>query len=142
MTQTAMKVRAPAVHLAVSQIQNRMARPTKVCLITQVARNQMAMLRNETKVASKTMLKRWVSPAVMRLAVKPRAVRCLPARWPRVQSLSQIPRTAKVHQTPTTGRPHPQFPHPRRRERRPNPVQHNHPCCCSWTQNCQKSSRR
>ena len=26
-------------------------------------------------------------------------------RWPRVQSLSQIPRTVKVHQTPTPGRP-------------------------------------
>ena len=103
MMQTAMEVRAPAVHLVVSQIQNRMARPTKACVITQVVRNQMAMLRNEMKVASKTMLKRWMSPAAMRLAVKLRTVRCLPARWPRVQSLSQIPRTVKVHQTPTPG---------------------------------------
>ena len=37
---------------------------------------------------------------------------------------------------------HPQFPHPRRKERRPNLAWHNHPHCHSWTQNCQKSSRR
>ena len=136
-----------AVHLAVSQMENRMVRPTEVGLITQVVRNQMEILRNKMKVASKTMLKRWMGPAVMRLAVipravKPRAVRCLPVRWPRAQSLSWILRTVKIHQTPTPGRPCPWFPHPRRRERRPNPVWHNCPHCHSWTQNCQKSSRR
>ena len=137
-----MKVRAPAVYLAVSQILNGTMRPTKACLITWVARNLMVMLRSEMKVASKTMLKRWTGPAAMRLTVKPRAVRCLPVRWPRVQSLRQILRTAKVHQTLTLGRPRPQFPHPRRRERRPNPAWHTHPCCHFWTQNCQRSSVR
>ena len=126
-----MKVRAPVVHLAASQISNGTTRQKKVCLVTQVARNPMAMLRSEMKVASKTMLKRLMSPVVMRLTVKPRAVRCLPTRQPRSQSLRQIPRTAKVHQTPTPGRPCHWFPCPRRRERRPNPVQHTHPCCYS-----------
>ena len=49
----------------------------KGSLITLVVRNLMVMLRSEMKVASKTMLKRWTSPAVMRLVVKPRAARCL-----------------------------------------------------------------
>ena len=142
MTWVAMNVRALAVHLGDNRIPNRTLRPTKVCLITWLVRNLTAMLRSETKGASKTMIKRWMSPAVMRLTVKPRAVRCLPVRWPRVQSLSRIPRTAKVHQTPTPGTPRPWFPHPRRRERRPNPAQHTCPHCHSWTQNCQESSVR
>ena len=131
MAQMAMKAKAPVVHLAVSQIPNGMTRPTKLYLITQVVSNPMAMLRSKMKVASKTMLKRWMSPAVMRLTVKLRAVRCLPAR-PRVQSLKQIPRTAKVHQTLAPRGPHPRFPGPRR-ARGPNPAQFTHPHCHSWT---------
>ena len=142
MTQMAMKVRALVVHLVVSQISNGTTRPTKGCLITRVARNPMVMLRSEMKVASKTILKRQMSPAVTRLTVKPRAARCLLVRWPRVPSLRWILRTAKVHRTPTLGRPCPQFPHPRRRERTPNPAWHTHPYCHSWTQNCQRSSVR
>ena len=48
--------------------------------MSRLVRNLIAMLRSEKKVASKTMLKRWTSPAAMRLTVKPRAARCPPVR--------------------------------------------------------------
>ena len=80
-----------------NRISNGMTRPTKVCLITWMVRNLMVMPSSEMKVASKTMPKRLMSPVVMRLAVKLRAVRCLLARWPRVESLRWILRTVKIH---------------------------------------------